>query len=368
MNLTSTVLLRAVVVFLILICGGITVYGKEAQEGAIRPEMKEHPLRFFLAFFLGSLLAAASALLPELIFPMAGICMILALLSDFHVGIYTAVMLNALPLLLVQKSYEYYLFGVATTVLFLFLLMRSNENVKIVEPLLIYALLYVTFYTALIVLKRQTVVPSLILNPSVGLLLNMVIGGLSAFIVRQNIVEEKDTVSAIVDPEFFLLLKLKGENKLEYKKSIHTAYLCDRMADRLGKNRLLLKGGGFYHRIGVLDPERGDLKEATLSLMEEAEFPEDLVELVREYHDTESEFISAEASILYLSDCVISEILKRFEEGEENINYNKMIDNMIGSMVSKPGGRLQKSGLSIHDLYLVRTYLKEEKLYYDFLR
>ncbi len=368
MNLTVTILIRTAVVSCILLGVSLSIYRKERKTDSLRGDNKDHPVRFILFFIGALLLSAGSAFLPELIFPTAGVCLILAVLSNLQTGIAMAVVLNALPLLLNEKSFEYYLFGVLTALLLLVLILRDNTEHKVVEPLIIYALVYITLYTALIVLKRQSIVPALIINPAVGLLLNLILSAVCGVMVRQNIAQKKDNVESIVDPEFFLLLRLKGENRDEYKRAIHTAYLCDRMADRLGKNRLLLKGGGFYHRIGVLEPESGDLAQDCRFLMEDSAFPEELVELVAEYHDESREDISAEASILFLSDRVITEILKRFSEGEEDINYNRMIDTIIGDLVSKPGGRLQKSGLTVHDLYRIRKYLKEEKLYYDFLR
>ncbi|MBQ7463248.1 MAG: hypothetical protein IJS86_00135 [Lachnospiraceae bacterium] len=56
------------------------------------------------------------------------------------------------------------------------------------------------------------------------------------------------------------------------------------------------------------------------------------------------------------------------EKGEEDIDYEKLIDRVINSLIGSRNGRLQKSGLKIQHLYRIRKYLKEEKLYYDFLR
>ena len=56
------------------------------------------------------------------------------------------------------------------------------------------------------------------------------------------------------------------------------------------------------------------------------------------------------------------------EKGEEDINYERLIDGEINKLIGSRNGRLQKSDLRIQHLYKIRKYLKEEKLYYDFLR
>ena len=93
-----------------------------------------------------------------------------------------------------------------------------------------------------------------------------------------------------------------------------------------------------------------------------------MIRLLNEYGNEALQEISAEASLICIADCVISEILTRMDKGEEDINYERLIDGEINKLIGSKNGRLQKSDLKIQHLYKIRKYLKEEKLYYDFLR
>ncbi len=366
-GISETVLIRFAVVLIILLGIVILVWIREKREGALAADNAEHPLRFFALFGIFTLISGISAFSPELIFPGAGLCLVLACFSDLTVGVACCFVIHAVPLLLMEKSFEYFLLEVLTSMLMMILLLHGNQKRRIAEPLAVYSLSYVTLYTALIILKRLSIVPALILNPAISLVLSLVIGGMTVYTIRKGIEEREGALERVADPEFPLLLRLKAEDAGEYKKAIHSAYLCDRIGDRMGLNRILLKGAGFYHAIGVISPDEGEIAERTRGLLQAAEFPEELIDLISEFYDDGRDPVSGEAIVLSLSHTVVSEILGKAAEGEEKINYNKVIDQAINKMLAKTGGILQRSSLEIRELYRVRKYLKEEKLYYDFL-
>ena len=331
---------------------------------------RENLIRFVFAYISCVFIASLSALFPEFTVPIASLALIAAFLSNIYCGVICALIFSAEPFLITEKSFEYFLFEIALSVIVIILVLAGREEKKkAAEPVILFTLIYVTLYTALIVLKRMTIVPSLVINPIVGLILNDIVILLTIKLVARNIIfayEEK--YSNIVDPEYSLLTELKKKDKTEYKRAIHTAYICDRISDKLGFDRTLMKGAGFYHRIGVLSDESDDVALETVRLLRHEGFPDPLIRLLSEYGNDNDQEISPEVSLLCIVDTLIYDILRRMEKGEEDIDYEKLVDGVINKLLGTKNGRLIKSDLKIQHLYKIRKYLKEEKLYYDFLR
>ncbi|MBO4374145.1 MAG: hypothetical protein J5829_03465 [Lachnospiraceae bacterium] len=326
--------------------------------------------RFMISYTVCALLAALSALIPEFIMPLAALGFICAVFTNAFNGILCSLIFCSMPLFITEKSFEYYLFGFSTCLCVILLILIGRDiREKAVSSLVIFSMVYITLYTAVIVLKRTDIVPSVIINPAVGLFFDVLIISLTIYGVRKNIIlANEEKYDRIVDPEHPLLCELKEKDKREYKRSIHTAYICDRLSDRLGFDRALMKGAGFYHRIGVLSNNNMGISDATVHMVKRENFPWPMIKILEQYGNDEAEEIPPEASLLCIADTVINEILIRMEKGEEDIDYEKLIDRVINSLIGSRNGRLQKSGLKIQHLYRIRKYLKEEKLYYDFLR
>ena len=367
---SPTLLVRNAVTLLVLsglLC--IALY-RSVRERELLFDNRENLIRFVAGYVCCTILASVSVILPEFTLPLAGMSLVAAFLSNVYCGIICGLIFSSIPFLILPRSVEYFLFEAAVSFMAVILVLAGRkERRKAAEPVLLFVFGYITLYTALIVLKRFDLAPSVILNPLVGLALNIFIMILSVKIVARNIIfAYDDRYQGIVDPEYPLLIELKQTNKREYKRAIHTAYICDRLSDRLGFDRILMKGAGFYHRIGVLSKDYDDVAFATVFMLRHESFPEPLIRLLSEYGNERLEEVSAQAALLCIADSVINEVLNRMEKGEEDINYERLIDNEINRLIGARNGRLQKSDLKIRHLYKIRKYLKEEKLYYDFLR
>ena len=99
-------------------------------------------------------------------------------------------------------------------------------------------------------------------------------------------------------------------------------------------------------------------------MLEENLFPPQLTALVREYGNPDRKAVSVEASVLMISDRVIDTIMKT--ASSDTINYDEVIDKVYSSYVLN--GILKNTMMSYHDMNRLIGYMKEEKLYYDFLR
>ena len=158
------------------------------------------------------------------------------------------------------------------------------------------------------------------------------------------------------DTENQVLVKYREEDRSEYFLCVHTAYFCERIANKLELGRDALKCAGLYHRKGW------DLMQE----MPDMEFPAGASEILEEYKGTRK-YKKAETAVLYCSDAVVSAILLLLQkEPEKKPDYEQVIDRIFERIREK--GIFSECDLSLRDWNRMQKIFKEEKLYYDFLR
>lgn len=175
----------------------------------------------------------------------------------------------------------------------------------------------------------------------------------------------RDIYMDINDPECPLLVELKAFSKEEYYHAIHTAYLCDRIAKRLGMDDAVVKACGYYHRIGMIKGENSweNVKETLLKY----NFPLEVQAVLKEYLDKNERIRAREAVVLLFCDTVISSISFLFsKEPQIKMDYEKIISAIFKKKLES--GIIDYSRLSFGELQEMKKILLEEKLYYDFLR
>ena len=179
------------------------------------------------------------------------------------------------------------------------------------------------------------------------------------------IYRDEDFYKRINTPDYKLLVRLKSVSKETYMNAVHTAYLSEKISQKIAIDTALAKAGAYYHKIGILEGK--DTVENTLKICRDNKFPGPLMKLLEEYGDRKSAQISKEAAVVQLSDTVISYISRMFENDKNAMpDYEKIIDDIIyEKMNSKDWNRCV---LTMGELCKIREGLAEVKLYYDFLR
>lgn len=341
---------------------GILIYVIETAKNDI-----EMPGRIAWSYFAGLFACLGGAFLPAYTIPLAAFGLILMLLSDFSVGIcaYTLFCIN-ITLLSASSAdvfFYYFITGLFAMALYVRIL---KSSFRIVLPLIMIVCISTVLYTALSVLKFYQITVSMIMNPLIGLFLNIFILSIALYVYKKNILfAYHEKYLEINDPEYTLLTQLKAENKSAYYTAIHTAYLCDRIADRLGLDRRLLKAGGYYEKIGILLDE--DYDEKNRELMIQNRFPPRVIRLVEECSPNVRYPVQKEAAIVRMSDAVITRISRLIrEKPDEKIHYGTVIDDVTDGMLND--GTLSACNLTVGEYYRIQRYFKEEALYYDFLR
>ena len=245
--------------------------------------------------------------------------------------------------------------------------LKESEYTVIVMPVLsavfIVAFLYVTYILAAI----DNIKPSDIVYPVMGLLLSIIISLVTLMTYRRHMLNKYEDITAkINDPEYYLMLELKAKSPEEYKLAIHTAYLCDRICSLLDYDRVLGKCLGYYHRIGII--REGRISDNTVKIALENNFPPPLYKELENYSTTGKKYPhSDELSVLVHCYEVIRSILsynKKFPD--RTPDYDNIIDKVFEVM--NVNDTLKFSKMQLSDHYRMKQYLKDEKLYYDFLR
>lgn len=340
---------------------GLSVAGfflrREVLDGHLDYDNGAHLLRFWIAVWCSLLFSVACAFLPAGGWPFLAVFVVLSLFSNLPSGIVFSGVFLMIATLWGQSAgifFLYFISGVFAACLF----QHLEQDFAIGIPLLLSLLCLLLCETANVVLLanehlslEQFLVPAANLIVSGILLLGIlkIFSGTVVFRDRVNYLELNDTENQV-------LIKYREEDRSEYFLCVHTAYFCERIANKLELDKDALKCAGLYHKKGW------ELLQQTPGM----EFPAGAGEILEEYKGTKK-YKKAETAVLYCSDAVVSAILLLLQkEPEKKPDYEQIIDRIFEHIRQK--GILSECDLSLRDWNRMQKIFKEEKLYYDFLR
>lgn len=340
---------------------GLAVAGyflrREVLDRHLDYDNSDHLLRFWIAVWCSLLFSAACAFLPAGGWPFLAVFVVLSLFSNLSVGIVFSGVFLMIATLWGQSVgifFLYFISGVFAACLF----QHLEQEFAIGIPLFLSLLCLLLCETANVVLLanehlslEQFLVPAANLIVSGILLLGIlkIFSGTVVFKDRVNYLELNDTENQV-------LVKYREEDRSEYFLCVHTAYFCERIANRLGLDKDALKCAGLYHKKGW------ELMQQTQGM----EFPAGAGEILEEYKGTKK-YKKAETAVLYCSDAIVSAILLLLQkEPEKKPDYDQIIDRIFEHIRQK--WIFSESDLTLRDWNRMQKIFKEEKLYYDFLR
>ncbi len=153
-----------------------------------------------------------------------------------------------------------------------------------------------------------------------------------------------------------LLRKLKKYSESIYVHALKIGDLSYRAAKEVGANELLAKAGGLYHEIGKLNGK--NYIDEGLAIAEEYSFPKELKAILKEHNIKYDKPSSVEATIVMLSDNIVSTI-DYIDKSEENkYSTNKIIDNIFQLRMDK--GTFDKVELSLKDFKVLKDFYERE--------
>ena len=313
----------------------------------------------FTMMYLGSLIA--SVLLPYL--PVKGwpFLVLFVLLGVFSNGVTGVVAGSTCLLVAVNLSggtfsvfWLYFISGVVGVLVFSTL----NDDFHVGFPLFISL--------SILTLCQEQLSFGQFMIPLVNLMVCCILLLISLKMFSSAVIHRnREKYMDINDPEFPLLVQLKDMSKEEYYHAIHTAYLSDRIARRLGLDDAAAKACAYYQRIGKLRGE--NTWENVSAICNEYHFPTNTKKILKEYVDESEKIVSKETVVVLFADCIVSSILYLFEKDPTaQLDYAQIIDTVFQKKLETD--ELWGSEISLGQIRSMQKIFVEEKLYYDFLR
>ena len=328
---------------------------------------ESHLSRFILVYLLCLVISYVFPVLPQDGWFYPVLALGLALFSNSFIGIAALNLCLIISCMYTDTFGSTYFIYAMSSLVTILIFKNINEKFKIGIPIFISlaVLLMTTMAQSILFLNVKMSIEILVI-PFVnlfvtGILFLIVLRGFSAMVVHRY----RGKYMELNDQECELLVKLKSEDKSNYYHSIHSAYLCERIAIKLDLDVALTKAGGYYHKVGFLKGNNNI--ENCMLISEEYKFPPDLKNLLLEYNDKHQHIVTKEAVVVNLVDTVITSIMYLLEKDKNaHLDYTQIIDFVFKNKIEK--GTYKKSFITFHEYSQIRQLLIEENLYYDFLR
>ncbi len=351
------------------LCAGIVLFlMAQAKESDLYDyDNQEYYGRFLLCYLIGLLIAMVCGKLPAGGWPFVPIFVLLALFSNSLIGICAGSTLLILSVMLSGAEIGifllYFVSGIAAVCVFRGL----DENYKVGVPIIVsLVVLTVNIMAEIILFDNVRLNFEIFMIPMINvvltcILLLVILKIFSYFVIYKY----RERYMEINDPECPLLVQLKDKSREEYYKAVHTAYLSDKIAKKLGFDDKVAKAGGYYHRIGCLKGENS--WESVLEIGQEYRFPPEVLAVLREYLENASKIIHKETAVIYFAEAVVNSILLLIaKDSDAKLDYDQIIDTVFKK--KQENSRFQECCLTVGELNQMKKIFKEEKLYYDFLR
>lgn len=326
----------------------------------------DHPYRFYLIYIIALVISLVFPLMNEAGWAFMGIAVAFSVYSSPSVGLAgTITLITDCCLLSSNNNENAFVVYFTASVLAVVLFQKLDKNFKIGAYLFVSLFSLLVIETAgFIFLENKEFNFEQFIMPIVNIAVNaLIIFG--TFKYFNEFVANKYTNKYLElnDQEYKVLQHIKASNKDEYFRSIHTAYLVERMANAIGCDVLIAKNLAYYHRIKkIYDYNDSQCENFTI----ENEFPPEAKEKLLEYFKNVNP-TNKESSLVFLSDHLINTLQKIFSKDNQiKIDYNELIDTLFEKeFIDKA---LDECDLTRKDIRIVKEIMKKETLYYDFLR
>jgi membrane-associated HD superfamily phosphohydrolase len=361
-------IIRIVVAALLGVGVVIFLYAEGREKDNLLQDNAEHFLRFFGYYLLALAVATLFPLLPQAGWPFLVVFVVLGLASNQQTGVCAGATLLVVSLLLTEAPsfsvfFTYLLGGTIGIVLFAYI----DESFRVGLPLFVSIMLALVAIAVNLVMTGQT---EITFETLFVVMSNMLVCVLLLLVFLRyystNVVNlAYNKYMMINDPECPILVELKRRSRNEYYQAVHTAYLSDKIAKKLGLDDMAAKACGYYHKIGVLNGENS--WEAINEICRSYRFPAAAIRLLKEYTDSDTDIVSKEAVVVLFADTLVASLLYLFSK-DPNVkpDYPQIIDAIYEKKLES--GIIDKSQISMGEMKEIRRLLKEEHLYYDFLR
>lgn len=328
------------------------------QKKKLNEESQEHPAVFWTIILFLMVLSLLPCLLPAAILPAVVFFLLPILFGNSELGIvvgmglllfslnHTCRTLEALPATFILGGAVFLLYS------------HISAKMDLVRAVVVTILLDGLRYTVLSALDSCGDFP--VTESVLGFILSAcAVLGVSVFCCS-CVLPKRDPYQTLNDTDNPMLREFREEDKLEYLKGIHTAYLCEKIARRLGwSSRQMICCAYYYRWMGKLP-----------NLLDDHVFPEKCARILEDYYSNVLDDIPKvkrkETMVLVCSGIVINSMIYLVNGNAKLPDYEVIIDAIFDRLWRK--GAFEKCDITGREINRMKEVLKEEKYYYDSLR
>ena len=326
-----------------------------------------HPYRFLLVYCVGLVLSCLFPLINREGWVFLCVAVALLLFSNTLIALYSMSGFIFLSLFLLKDGDIVTYFVYFTAVMIAAVLFQDiDKSFKVVPAIAISNLVLFILETAgFIINKNEELSAEQFVMPIANIAINCIVMFFVLKYFNTYVVNRyRNKYLEINDQEYKALADLKAHSKDEYFRSIHTAYLAERMAGAIGCDVDNVKNCAYYHRIKYAYSYK---QEDVVKFLEDNQFPPEASALLLEYYEHEGTPVSREAGIVYISDKLIASLMSLFKKDKKiKVDYNELIETLIDKNMFK--SNMAECDISVKDYNTIKEILLKETLYYDFLR
>ncbi len=365
-DLTQGVIIRNGVFSILFSLGLLYFYHYSYHLNRLDYDNKEHPYRFLIVY--------AACLVLSLLFPIVDktawvflfIGVSLSLFSNAIIAMYSVTGLLVFSCILCDGNLVTFVVYIFASFIGILVFQDIDQNFKVKSSIFISEMfLFLLEISGFVLLENEKLSAEQFVMPIV----NIAINALALFLILKYFNQRmanryRDKYLELNDQEYRALIALKKISPKEYFRSIHTAYLTERMANAIGCNVNVAKNLAYYHRIKtVFKFDENKCEEFVL----DNNFPPEAAQCLLDFFDKSKPLVSKESCIVYLSDKFILALMSAFSKDKNiKIDYEELINTLLEKNFMHE--TLSESDLTQKDFRLIKEIILKETLYYDFLR
>ena len=311
-------------------------------------------------FIICCLLMLAISFMPEYFRPVIIFPIIMSAYSNDVLGLCTGMFFNILLAFTTGGSFNELL---AYTMLVLVGGMLS-KMLKQVEYRLFVGIIYlfssVLFPNIFYYFANETIEFSNLINGSInGIVIALYVITLYPNIREKTYREKHYYYGDILADEFIQVHQIRKSAPEEYYHARKVSQIAYKYALQLDLKTDLAAAAGFYYRLGKWEgdpPIENAVRKAT-----ELCFPEELIQILREYNGTDDLPSTPESALVHIIDALLVKLeMTENNSGTSQFDREILIHQTLNEFSS--AGLYDKSGLSINSFIKIREWLLKEAL------
>lgn len=316
--------------------------------------------RAMIGFFLCCLIMLGISFMPEFFRPVLILPLVMSAFSNDSLGLITGLYFNVLLAITTGGSF-YELLAYTMLVLIGGMLSKMLKHMDF------------RLYIGLIFFFSSVLFPNIFyyfVNESITLT-NLILGMINGFVIAVYVIafypnirektkrEKHYYYGDILSDDYVQVREVRNYSSAEYYHARKVSEIAYKYALRLDLDADLAEAGGFYYRLGRWegDPpiENGVRKANQLC------FPDELVQILREYNATDDLPSTPESALIHIIDALLIKMeLLDTEVRTSQWNREVLIYQTLNDLSS--AGLYDKSGLSINAFIKIREWLAKEEL------